>query len=88
MVQSDDQEAGLQEGNTPQHQIHYQKMLNKDSVNNEEIIPQQQTQGIFHQKKTTKIQAVQVDEQKEEERQMSRTWLNRSDHQGALEEEC
>ena len=35
-----------------------------------------------------KTQAVQVDKKKEEERQMSGTWLNRSDHQRALEEEC
>ena len=29
LVQIDSQEAGLQEENAPQHQIHYQKMLNK-----------------------------------------------------------
>ena len=35
-----------------------------------------------------KTQAMQVDEKKEEERQISGIWLNRPDHQRALEEEC
>ena len=41
MVQVDSQEAGLQEENAPQHQIHYQKMLNKDLTNKEETTLQQ-----------------------------------------------
>ena len=41
LVQIDSWEAGLQEENAPQHQIHYQKMLNKDPMNKEETIPQQ-----------------------------------------------
>ena len=42
LVQIDSWEAGLQEENAPQHQIPYQKMLNKDLMNKEDIIPQQQ----------------------------------------------
>ena len=41
LVQIDNREAGLQEENAPQHQIHYQKMLNKDLTNKEDTIPQQ-----------------------------------------------
>ena len=41
LVQIDSREADLQEENAPQHQIHYQKILNKDLMNKEEIIPQQ-----------------------------------------------
>ena len=88
LVQIDSQEVGVQEENAPQHQIHYQKMLNKDLMNKEEIIPQQQVQDILHQKKTMKTQAVQVNENKEEERQISRSGLNRPDHQRTIEEEC
>ena len=40
LVQIDGREAGLQAENDPQHQIHYQKILNKDLMNKEEIIPQ------------------------------------------------
>ena len=41
LVQIDSREAGLQEEYAPQHQIHYQKMLNKDLTNKEDIIPRQ-----------------------------------------------
>ena len=41
LVQIDSREAGLQEEYAPQHQFHYQRMLNKDLMNKEDIIPQQ-----------------------------------------------
>ena len=76
LVQINNWETGLQEENAPQHQIHYQKMLNKDLINKEEIIPQQRAGSILHQKKTMKTQAVQVNEKNEEERQIIRGGLN------------
>ena len=88
MVQIDSQEAGLQEENAPQHQIPYQKMFNKDLMNKEDIIPQQQAQGILNQKKTMKTQAVQVNEKNKEERQISGSGLNRPDHPRTIVEEC
>ena len=63
-------------------------MLNKDLLNKEEIISQQRERGILHQKKTMKTQAVQVNENKEEERHIGGSRLNRPDHQRTIEEEC
>ena len=45
-------------------------MLNKDLMNKEDIIPQQQAQGILNQRKIMKTQAVKVNEKNEEERQV------------------
>ena len=42
-VQFDSCEAGLHHENAPHHQLHYQRMFNRDQTNREENILQQQT---------------------------------------------
>ena len=63
-------------------------MLNRDQTNREKNILQQQSQNILHQKKTTKTQAIQVNEIDKGERQINRGALNRPDHQRSVEEQC
>ena len=88
LVQVDSREAGLQEENAPQHQIHYQKMLSRDQTNREETILQQQARSMLHRKKTMKTQAVQVNETNEDKRQINGGGLNRPDHPRTVEEKC
>ena len=57
-------------------------------MNRKENILQQRAQNILHQKKTTKTQAIQLNEISKDERQINRGASNRPDHPRSLEEEC
>ena len=57
-VQADICELGPQQESAPHHQIQYQRMLNREQMNKEENILQQQARNTVQQKKITKIQAV------------------------------
>ena len=63
-------------------------MFNRDHANREQNILQQEVRNVLHEKKTTKTQAIQVNEINEGEGQINRCALNRPDHQRSVEEEC
>ena len=87
-TQNNEREISLHEENVSQYHSHHQKLPNKKSTNMEEINPQQQTWGILQQSRIMKTQAVQVDKNSENRRQICETSLNRAEHQRPLEEEC
>ena len=87
-VQIDHHETGIQYGNVPHYQNHYQKTVSRDDTSQETSILQQQGQNTVQQKKITKIQAVQVNETGEDEGQINRVTLKRPVHQGSMEERC
>ena len=87
-VQVDCHETGIQYGNVPHCQNHYQKIGNRDHTSQERNIPQQQAQNEAQQKKITKTQAVQVNETDEDGGEINRVTLKRPAHQGSMEERC
>ena len=62
-------------------------MSNRDQANKEETISQQRAPNVWHQKKTMKTQAIQVNEINGDERQINRVALNRPDYPRSVEKE-